>query len=431
VLLLAIPVLSYVGYREVRTSRQGQVIDAVTDPAAPGFEATVVPTPTMMVADTNADGALNGVVILSLGPEDQGGSVTSVPVGTVVPLPLTELGSGNFQEIYQLSGVDGLTQRVATMATAALPEKVEVGVDQWATLLAPVGPLTVDNPAPIVDLAGAQIFPQGEVQVAPEQAGAFLTGGGPFDGGLTRTERQMAFWEAWITKVAEVGGPDAVPGETDRGLGRFVRGLAAGTHSVIEFPVTAVPIPGAAAADTTVFEPATDDIPSFIATNIPFPSGVGRARTRILDGVGQTGLTSEAASLIVPAMAEIHSVGNDDEFGQATTRIVYFDDEDREAAERFQTALGVGELVEGEAGSDSIDVTITLGDDFGDAGAAEPGAADTVPTADSTTTTAAIAPGTPGGPTDTSGGVVPDTGFTVPPATVPADDSGSGNPNEL
>ncbi len=38
----------------------------------------------------------------------------------------------------------------------------------------------------------------------------------------------MAFWEAWITKVAEVGVADAVPGETDRGLGRFVRGLANG-----------------------------------------------------------------------------------------------------------------------------------------------------------------------------------------------------------
>jgi len=313
-----------------------------------------------------------------------------------------------------------------------MQETTQIGVDQWATLVAPVGPLTISNPAPIVDLSGAQLFPQGEVEVAPEQVGAFLTGGGPFDGGVTRTDRQLVFWEAWIAKVEESGAADAVPGETDRGLGRFVRGLANGPREVAGFPVAAIPIPGAAAADTSIFSPATEEIPTFTATVIPFPTGVGRARTRILDGVGQAGLASEAASLLVPAGAEITTVGNDDEFGQAATRIVYFDDEDEAAAEAFRDALGVGEIVQGDAVSDSLDVTVILGDDFGDAGETSPGAASSVPTEETTPTTVApIAPGEPGGPPDTSGAIVPsegDTGFTVP-ATTPSDGGADGDPN--
>lgn len=427
-LALAIPALGYVGMREVRQSRQGQVIDPETDPDAPGFEAVVEPTPTMLVADTDAAGALNGIAMIGLAADDQGGTVTVVPVGTVVEVPLTELGTADFAQIYERSGVAGLDQRVETMATASMQEVVEVGADQWATLLAPVGPLTLQNPAPIVDEAGTQLFGEGEVQVAPEQVGAFLGGSGPFDGGLTSVERQQSFWDAWAAKVAEVGGEAAVPGETDRGLGRFVRGLAAGPHEVLGFPVEAVPILGVSAADTTVFTPLEADIPDFIAEAIPFPSGVGRARTRLLDGVGQQGLTAEAASLLVRAGAEITSVGNDDEFGQATTRIIYFDDEDEEKAQQLQAALGVGEVDKGEASSDSLDVTVVLGEDFGGGGAADPGS--TTPAEESTTTTAAIAPGEPGGPEDPTGGVVTTAPpFGVPETTLAPGGPGDGNPN--
>lgn len=430
VLVLAIPVLSYTGYQVVRSSRQGQVIDPETDPTKPGFEAVVDPTPTMMVADTNADGALNGVTLLSLHGGDEGGSVVSVPVGTVVELPLTEIGEASFQQIFEISGLEGLDQRVETMATASMQETTQIAVDQWATLLAPVGPLTIDNPAPIVDFAGTQVFAQGPVQVAPDQVGAFLTGAGPFDGGMTRTDRQLAFWEAWAATVEASGDPNVVPGETDRGLGRFVRGLAAGPREVTSFPVAAIPIPGAAAADTTVFAPAVEEIPDFTASVIPFPTGVGRARTRILDGVGQPGLASEAASLMVPAGAEITTVGNDDEFGQETTRIVYFDDEDEEKAQMLQAALGVGELVQGDSVSDSLDVTVILGEDFGGDGGGSP--ASSVPTEETAPTTVPpIAPGEPGGPPDTSGAIVPaeEPGFSVPPATAPVQGGADGNPN--
>lgn len=428
-LVVSIPVLGYVGYEVARDSRQGQVINPVTDPAAPGFEAVVDATPTMLVADTDAEGALNGITLLSMHGGDEGGSIVSVPVGTLVELPLTEIGRADFRQIFEISELDGLDQRVETMVTASMQETTQIGVDQWETLVAPVGPLLIDNPAPIVDAFGGQVFAQGQVEVAPDQVGLFLTGGGPFDGGMTRTDRQLAFWEAWTAKVEESGSPDAVPGETDRGLGRFVRGLASGPRDLAGFPVVAVPIPGAAAADTTIFEPDEAAIADFTATVVPFPVGVGRSRTRILDGVGERGLASQAANLIVPAGAEITTVGNDDEFGQATTRVIYFDDADEPRAQAFRDALGVGEVVEGEAGSESIDVTVILGEDFGGSGGGSSGGAPPVPTDETTPETVPpIEPGVPGGPEPEPGGVVAeDGGFGIPPTTVPF--GGGGNPN--
>ena len=63
-------VLSYVGVRTVRSSKAGRIVSTVTDPAAPGFEAFVEPTPTLVVLhdaaehvlDTEMVGVRSGVI---------------------------------------------------------------------------------------------------------------------------------------------------------------------------------------------------------------------------------------------------------------------------------------------------------------------------------------------------------------------------------
>ena len=50
VLAVAIPVLAYIGFRAVYNTTQGRKVDAQNDPTKPNFEANVVPTPVLLLA---------------------------------------------------------------------------------------------------------------------------------------------------------------------------------------------------------------------------------------------------------------------------------------------------------------------------------------------------------------------------------------------
>jgi hypothetical protein len=93
-------------------------------------------------------------------------------------------------------------------------------------------------------------------------------------------------------------------------------------------------------------------------------------RVRILDGVRQPGLSQLVAPLLVPEGAEISIAGNADRFTYDTTQIVYYDEAFKDAAERFRKALGAGELVLSAVPNDTNDVTVLIGRDFVDNGAA-------------------------------------------------------------
>lgn len=399
-LVLAVPVLTVVGAKAVLRSNSGRELNVVTDPAAPGYEAAVDPTPTMLVTQTDDAGAISGVTVLSLNASG-GGNLTFFPAGTELELPFTEAGQAPLNVIYQGAGQSGLEQRVETLLVAATEENVEIlSNDQWASLVAPLGPLTISNPVALsaTDAAGTVVnFAQGDIQVPPEQIGLFVNTRGTDENDLTRLERQQAFWTAWLAAVKTSTDPNAVPGETDKGLGRFVRDLAKGDASYNTLPVTPIGIPGVGATDSNLYAPDQAAVDQLVAETIPFPVGVGRMRARVLDGTGTEGTAASAARVIVPAGAEIAIVGNAESFDHDTTVLQYYDRAERDQAQRLLDALGGGRLVLREGVTDNVDVTVIVGRDFDPAAA--PGAATT--TTSSTAVPASTVPVDPFAPTTT------------------------------
>src|SRR5437773_2663100 len=66
VLTIAVPTLTFIGGKAVLRSNAGRQLNVVTNPHAPGYEATVEPTPTLMIADVDAGGKLSGVTLVAL-----------------------------------------------------------------------------------------------------------------------------------------------------------------------------------------------------------------------------------------------------------------------------------------------------------------------------------------------------------------------------
>lgn len=357
-LLAAVAVLAYTGFAAVFDTTDGRVIDPELDPDAPGYEAFVESTPTLGVLGRDGDGALSWVAVLALsGPQERGGSVLLVPAGTLAPAFDFDLDT--LREVDAADGPEATAQAVADVIGAAVGEVVEVDPARLAELVRPVAPFTVANPD------AADGFPAGDVAVDPDTAAPFLIAGEAGESDLTRLARHEAFWRAWLGAVAASTDPDAVPGETGAGIGRFVRGLAAGEVAFDVPPVRAEVTPDGAT------EYRSDPFGSYDVTEnlIPFPAAArpgNRPRVRVLDGVGADGLALRAAREVVAGGGQIVVVGNTDRFEpSAATRVVYFEPAVADQADAIADELGVvAEQLGGPNPDDGVDVTVVAGADL-------------------------------------------------------------------
>src|SRR5690606_6202049 len=203
---LAVPVLAVVGARTLLDSRDGAVIDPVVDPALPGYQALIAPSPTLGVVHLDDDGLLVGVAVLALaggGEGATGGSVLLVPPRTLVDVP--EFGESTLESIQALNGSEGALSFVEYVLALAVD-----------ALVAPLGGLTVSNPDSISGPTGEVRFAAGELELAPDEVGEFLAVVEPGESPLNSLLRQELVWDAYLTAV---GGHGSVtfPGEQDRG----------------------------------------------------------------------------------------------------------------------------------------------------------------------------------------------------------------------
>jgi hypothetical protein len=342
-------VLAVSGWRVVRDSTVGQRIDPTTDPSAPGFEGFVEPSPTTLVVHRGPDG-LASLALLALFSGDAGGTVLLVPPGTVVD-PFGD--ARTLEEREATDGAAGVKRAVEAVLGIGIDEVTEVDDARWADLVGPVAPIAVANPDPAGD------FAPGSLQLEADQVGPFLAARTTTESDLNRMVRHQLLWEAWIAGVARSQAPDPVPGERDAGLGRFVRGLAAGPVQVATLPVTE--------QDGDRFVPDFGAAQRLVGSMVPFPVAAepgGRTRVRLLDGTGAPDVALAAAPLVVPAGAQIVLAGNDTSFGRAVTEVRYHHEDLRPAAEQLLAALGTGVAVADPRPTDTVDVTIVVGSDL-------------------------------------------------------------------
>ncbi len=357
-LALAIPLLVWAGLRVILDSTDGQLVKRVTDPAAPGYEAVLEPTPTDLVVTVDRAGNLESVTVLAL-TSDAAGGVMTIPPGTRVPMVGTQF---SLASIYSTLGVDALRSSVGQLLNLTFTDAQVIASGDWPGLVGPVAPVTVSSPDSVPDANGATLFPKGAVDLTGAQVSSYLAGRSADESDLNRMLRQQAFWRAWLAEVGAVGASGlSVP--TDSGIGLFVAGLSGAQPVFLTLPVT----PDAPdAKGNQQFLPVTDEIPGAVATIVPFPEGAPgmRPRLRVLDGTGQLGNGVSAALVLAAAGGQIDVVGNARSFGATTTQFVYYEPSYEGAARIMRDALGVGEVVRSDQTNSATDLTVVLGEDY-------------------------------------------------------------------
>jgi hypothetical protein len=358
--------LAAVGLSAVRTSTAGRYEQAA-GPDDPGYQAHVVPTPTMGVLHRGADGSLVGASLLSLEPGDDGGSVIVVPPASIVPTlpggPETTIAA-----VFADQGAAAAAQALGQVVTVAVSGYVEVDDAQWAQLVGPVGPLDLTVDEPVGDR------PAGPVTLEPAEVGAFLSARAEGETDLDRLDRQQLFWNAWLPLVGS-GGAEVLPGEVGSGIGRFVLGVSRGGGSAAALPVGRDDGDGEG-DDEVRFRTDLDRIGDFVSRTVPYPTAPvpgGRIRVRLLNGTRDGSLTTMAARELVAAGAQISIAGNASTFDVTETSLLYAGADRAGLAEWLRINIGGGRVEEAPTGQDGqvpsddeIDVTVILGDDAGD-----------------------------------------------------------------
>lgn len=357
-LLVTVPVLAWVGFDAVLDTTAGRTVDPELDPDEPGYEAFLDSTPVALVVGTDEERALSWLAVLALGGAgEEGGSVVFVPPATVVDHP--ELGDLTLRAAWADGGRDRLVTAVGGLLRAGFGEVIVLDPPRIAELFGPLSPLSIRLSD---ELPG---FDVGDVEVPAEDIPALLAVTARGESDLARMARHEDLWRAWLAAVSASDDPDVVPGEAATGIGRFVRGLAAGPTSFDVIPVT----PEEDDDGEEVFDADADDVAALVSERIPFPVGPwpgARPRVRVLDAVGADGLALRVARDTVRAGAQVVVLGNADRFGAEASRVVYFDAGLTRSAEQIGEALAVDrvERLDGPNPNDLVDVTVVVGTDL-------------------------------------------------------------------
>jgi hypothetical protein len=357
-LALAIPVLVVVGMRIILDSTDGQLVRRVTDPADPGYEAVVEPTPTALIVNVDAAGSLDSGAVLARTSDGVGGILT-IPAGTLVPGGISEVP---LRYVYDTEGVEAYASAVGNLLGLTFGEVRVVGADEWESLVAPAAPITVNSPDPVIAADGTVQFPRGSLELTAAEVWPFLSGRDTGESDLARMVRVQAFWSGWLARIGTTGASGlGIP--TDSGIGLVLADLSDDQVRLETLPVTSV---GDDVDGNERFAVDPDAAADAVAAIVPFPEGPPgtRPRLRVLDGTGELDNGVSAAIVLAAAGAQIDVVGNARSFGQATTQFVYYDDAQARAAEDLRDALGVGEVVRSEQTNSATDLTVVLGEDY-------------------------------------------------------------------
>jgi hypothetical protein len=355
--------LSAAGARLVLDSRDGTVGRAVTDPTQPGYTEAVAPTPTILVVHGDGEGNLYNVMVLSLGPDDQGGR------GAVLsPDMRVDMGDGeprDLADVYEEFGVEdidnggiGVRSAVSALFAADVDRVVTVDATSLAPLVEPVAPLEYELEEPVRATRGT-VLPAGPVELLTADDIADATEAlGPDETPLERADRQIAFWDAWIESVAQEPDPAAAfPAGTDTGdLARFVIGMGAGEHSIDVIPFVPFGAP----------VPVPEEVQELSLEMIPFPQQAGvRITVAVRNGTGDATLDDPMFARLVAAGAQIVSRGNADAFGVDKTVVTIHDETYRAQGQALADAIGSTVELQTVAILDSqLAATVTIGEDF-------------------------------------------------------------------
>jgi len=349
------------GTKAVLDSTDGTVVEVVSDPDAPGYQAFAVPTPTMLTLHID-DGELVGVTVLARTLLDSGGQLVLVSAD----LAADGEGDPTLAEVYVAEGAPGVERSVGALFGFGFLEVLEIDTVSLGRLLELAEPLAFNllDDLISIDADGTEVWMErGGTLLDGDVAADVYRWRNPGEVDANRNERQVDLWESWLASVAAADDLVAATLPFDDGLSPYLRALASGQSDIQLLP--AVPIDGGSAPTYVLDDNATTWLAEIADRMVPLPipaPGVDVATVRLLDGIGDHAVAGDARA-VVARLSELVIVGNATEFGLATTTVAYHDEASASLAEALAAQLNA-EVAADLRLDEPVDLTVTIGNDW-------------------------------------------------------------------
>jgi hypothetical protein len=352
----------------VLRSRAGAVSRVQTDPTAPGFEAQVAPTPTLLMVQTSDQAQKNelvGAALVSTPSSESGGTMLMFPSDLLFKKVTGE--SVSIAQLYGEVGIEGLRQYLARLFDADIKSSIVLGATALEELMRPVAPLQYtlrDNVRAVQNGVTVTVLKAGPVSISTaEQVRAATELLGPGEANVNRTARQRAFFQAWFDALPPPSGGTGLP-DTEAPFVRFLTRLGQGQAQtrIIEAPFTEVIFRGA-----VLLTPDMAQLSSVVREMIPFPQAYepgARLLIEVRNGVGALDKNDPMMRRVVNADGQVVVLGNANAFGVVQSTVVYYRPELLDRIETFAKAIGVSTVQFVDRPGSVIDATVTIGADF-------------------------------------------------------------------
>ena len=314
---------------------------------------------TLLLAHRTDAGTLDLAVIIASDPAARGdAAVLLLPPPTMVQVPALQT-----QTLASLPAfVDDDVLALTVMNATGLRIDATIVADDLllAQLLAPGDPITVEfgRGVRIEDDNGTFGYPEGRHELASADAYRTLLGG-EAGGTLAHLLTVRSVLEGWFARLDRAAVADETIVIDERAA--ILREVGGADVTFLTLPVERVDV-----GDDERFRLLDGEARDLIEQHFPRAriARGERPRAELRNGTGTVGITQRASKFLVPAGIQVALTDNVPGFGQDTTTIIYYRDEDRGAARRVAGALGVGTIVQSAREIDVVDLSVVLGRDF-------------------------------------------------------------------
>ena len=343
------------GTRAVLTSTDGDLVETESDPNAPGYQAFLVPTPTMLALHVDAEDALVGISVMAQTLLDNGGEIVLLPAGSA----LDSESDATLAELFTSGGADAVRTVVESAFGFGIDSAVVVSAEQLAQIVEVVAPLSLELIDPLVETDSGEVWlddgPQELDGPAAARLFAFTNDG---EAEINRTERRADLWEALFAAANST----ALTAVEDEFAG-FVDVLASELSLVEVAPV----VPSGNGGETiyVLNEAGAARLAADAQQMVPLPAlaeGSTAPSIRLLNGTTNPAVGADALDSLAWEAAVL-IIGNTADQASATSTIVYH----RESAAEQAEALGALLTASVRADIDDdelVDITVTIGADW-------------------------------------------------------------------
>ena len=345
---------------ELLNDQSGETLGAIEDLSAPGFEAFVEQTWSMVIATENKEGKLVDLVIGAVADREEGGGSLLIVSPSLVPDSNCDQSLCDLSSIYDEGGLGSLTTALVNLFNVGFTEEVLLTPTRWTGLVAPVDAVEVTLEDSLVEVTdeGVEIvqFPQGDVNIQDERVVDFLSSANY----LATTEQMNLsknFWKSWLNKIGQNGSPAEELPDLGLSVVDFLAVVGAAETGVTTFPITNL--------ESSVV-PNLIELENIVVDLFPFPIAAvpgDRLTVRLMNGTGDFTVDSLARKHVISAGAEIVVVGNMETFDFQESKVVYRDPLIVEEVESLGAKLGF-KVEFDELISPVAEVTVVIGADF-------------------------------------------------------------------